>query len=369
MWARKKHANRRATSAFLLTVVGALVVASSGCSSDTPTATSSGTPTPSPVVSAPIVSPAPAPTPVDEMHSRERAENSPRRIAKPARHAPRPAQSSFGSGRCTSYVVSANGRSLNWHEIRNTTVGNAFSLGRAPFSPVRAAYTGGGGDISNRISEFVATDAQGRLHLLRSTVTGPGNGRSTAAEVTPVLIGHGFSGITALGGRTWMPTNGRGEIYAVDAAGRLQRYLLHGKPEAPRLSAPTTLATGLVGVTALKVDPLHLNGVAAADPDATRVLLVHGGALKQVIVRSDGLPYAPITLTAARPALNQATALSRMTCLGNDGRVSNNGGLIVHRSGGAAAVLGGTYGVGVAVPSGLRPVGTTTKGVPGLLMG
>ncbi|WP_162872727.1 hypothetical protein [Austwickia chelonae] len=353
----------------MLAVVGAFVVTTAGCGGDTPAATSSGTSSPSPVVSAPTVSPAPAPTPVDEMSPRGQVGDTRHRTAKPAQHAHHGSPSFFGSGRCTSYVVSANGRALNWHEIRNTSVGAPFTLGQAPFTPVRAAYTGGGGDISNRISEFAATDTQGKLHLLRSTVTGAANGRPASAQVTSALLGHGFAGISAIGGRTWMPSNGRGEIYVIDAAGRLQRYLVQGTPEAPRLSPPVTLASGLTGVTALKVDTLHLNGVAAADPDATRVLFTQGSTLKQVIIRADGRSYTPMNLIRPLPPLNQATALSRMTCIGNDGRVNNHGGIVVHRPTGAATILGGTYGVNIPVPTGLRPVGVATSAVPGLLMG
>lgn len=270
---------------------------------------------------------------------------------------------------CRARVHSAVRQSLFAHEIAGATTRLVEQEGTLSFSPVRLGSGGGVGDIGSGLESFVATDPQGRLRyleieLLRENTDGP----VVANVATDLVLGEGYSAAKAIGASIVGHAYGDPEVFVVDDQGRLLRQTLAARGHTITPSAPDVLATGLGNVTALGVDVFDLDGDLAQErSSASRVVVVDGDVVRQMIVHRDGShdPLAPVLGPVA--SLTGATAVTRMWCSRPGGPMTDKGALIVFETSGAGRIFAGTYNPAVRTPQ-LRDQAVATA-IPGLLAG
>lgn len=270
---------------------------------------------------------------------------------------------------CRARLHSAVGRSLFAHEIAGTAARLVEQQGTLAFAPVRLGYGGGAGDIASGLESFVATDAQGRLHyleveLLRENTDGPVvatiatdavlvEGLADAKAVTAAIVGHAY---------------GDPEVFVVDAGGRLLRYTVAAQGRSLTTSAPTVLATGLSNVSALGADLFDLDGDLSQErAAATRLVLVDGDVVRQMIVRRDGSHDPLVQVLGSRASISGAKAVTRMWCARPGGPMVDEGALVVVDAAGVGRVFAGRYTPAVRDPR--LAEAATTDAVPGLLAG
>ena len=270
---------------------------------------------------------------------------------------------------CRARLHSAVGRSLFSHQIAGTAARLVEQEGTLGFEPVRLGYGGGAGDIASGLESFVATDAQGRLHyleveILRENTDGP----VVTNVATDVVLVEGLTGAKAVAAAIVGHAYGDPEVFVVDAGGRLLRYTVAARGSALSASKPAVLATGLTNVTALGADVFDLDGDLSQErAAATRLVLVDGDVVRQMIVHRDGSHDAPTAVFGPQSALTGASAVTRMWCARPSGLMADQGALVVVDGAGAGLVLAGTYTPAVREP---RLTETATvDAVPGLLAG
>ena len=122
------------------------------------------------------------------------------------------------------------------------------------------------------------------------------------------------------------------------------------------------------GVSALGVDVFDTDGDLAQErAAATRVVLVAGDTVRQLIVGRDGTPDGLRSVLEARPGLSGAGAVARMWCSRPGGPMVDAGALVVFDASGAGRVFAGTYTPAVREPRLAEE--TVTDAIEGLLAG
>ncbi|MBW3085304.1 hypothetical protein KEM60_01501 [Austwickia sp. TVS 96-490-7B] len=328
-------------------------------------------PAPAPAAPKPA---APAPAPAAPAAS---APAAPKPATTPA--APKPAPSTTPPAKggatldglsCRAQIHGTVGSAMTSYQILNGAVATKEAQGSLPFAPVRIASAGSAGDVGAGMEMVVATDAQGRMHLVEVSITRAASGRPAGAKVTSdVVLGSGFGKAKAIGAWVAFHAYGDPEVYVVDGSGALLRYTIVGNGKAAKLSAPSVIATGLASATAVSVDSFDVDGDPAQETNtASRVLVAAGDSVRQVIVARDGSHQPMTTVVAGQKNVAGATAMTRLTCANPNGRVSNTGALVVFDRAGRGHVFSGQYTPTVKAPN-LRPAGSWTTTFPGLLAG
>ena len=270
---------------------------------------------------------------------------------------------------CRAQVHSAVGASLFLHEFEGRTGALVEMQGTLAFEPVLLGHGGGVGDIASGLESYVATDAQGRLHylqveLLRENTSGP----VVATVDTDAVLGSGYGAATAIGASIVGHAGGDPELFVVDGEGRLLRHTVTARGTSVTLSAPSVLATGLGHVTAMDVDVFDPDGDLAQEKDsATRVVVVDGDVVRQMVVRRDGSHDSLTAVVGSQADLTGARAVTRMWCARPGGPMVDQGALVVFTKDGVGRVFAGTYTPAVASPK-LTDLGRTDA-VKGRLAG